>query len=301
MIAWKEISTSISSATASRFSIAYASSITGGYPNQAWHLEGRDTSCSTDADAHYFIKLNSADLSAMFVAEAAGLVALAATHTVRVPRVICCGIAHQHAFIVLEYFDLCRPGKSKLLGTQLASLHRVQAAQFGWDQDNTLSLTPQHNTRSPDWLSFWREHRLGFQLDLAAHNGYRGRMQELGRKVMDALPELFAGYYPAASLLHGDLWAGNYAFLSDGSPVMFDPAPYYGDREADIAMTELFGGFDAEFYAAYHAAYPLDAGYTKRKDLYNLYHILNHCNLVGSSYLKQAEELMQILLEKMNR
>ena len=234
----------------------------------------------------------------MFAAECAGLAALEETRTVRVPRVITAGVADQHAFLVLEHFDLCRHGSNQLLGTQLADLHRVQAARFGWIQDNTLSLTPQHNTWSPDWLSFWREQRLGPQLDLAAHNGYHGKVQELGRKVMDSLPELFAEYYPVASLLHGDLWAGNHAFLADGTPVIFDPAPYFGDREADIAMTELFGGFDAEFYAAYQAAYPLDPGYVTRKNLYNLYHILNHCNLVGSSYLKQAEWMMQSLLEE---
>ena len=232
----------------------------------------------------------------MFAAECAGLAALGATRTVRVPRVIACGVAGQHAYLVLEHFNLCRHGNNELLGRQLAALHRVQSGQFGWDQDNTLSLTPQLNTRSPDWLSFWREQRLGFQLELAACNGYHGKVQELGRKVMDALPDLFAGYYPAASLLHGDLWGGNYAFLADGKPLIFDPAPYFGDREADIAMTELFGGFDAGFYAAYHAAYPLDAGYDKRKNLYNLYHILNHCNLVGSSYLNQAEDMMKKIL-----
>lgn len=298
MISWKKIADSISGATASRFCIAHASPISGGYTNLAWHLEGRAESGHKPAYVHYFVKLNSADKAEMFAAESVGLAALAATRTLRVPRVICCGVADQHAFLVLEHFDLCRHGSNELLGAQLAALHRVQAVQFGWDQDNTLALTPQRNTWSPDWLSFWRELRLGFQLELAAHNGYLGKVQELGRKVMDALPDLFAGYYPAASLLHGDLWGGNYAFLADGTPIIFDPAPYFGDREADIAMTELFGGFDSEFYAAYHAAYPLDAGYEHRKTLYNLYHILNHCNLVGSSYLSKAEGMMLSLLHK---
>jgi protein-ribulosamine 3-kinase len=300
MINWNIISASISDATSTHFSIARVTPVSGGYTDQAWHLVGRADSAGKDAGAHYFVKLNSADKRMMFAAEAAGLAALAATHTVRVPRVVYLGDADQHCFIVLEYFDLCRLGKSTLFGAQLAALHHVQAPQFGWDQDNTLALTPQHNTWSPDWPSFWRERRLGFQLELAARNGYRGRVQQLGQKVMEALPDLFAGYYPAASLLHGDLWAGNYAFLADGTPVIFDPAPYHGDREADIAMTELFGGFDPGFYAAYHAAYPLDAGYATRKNLYNLYHILNHCNLVGSSYLKQAEGLMQTLLAEVD-
>ena len=300
MINWGEISDSISLATQTHFSIAHASPISGGDSNPAWHLEGRAEHARNGTESHYFVKLNSADKAAMFTAEQAGLAALAATHTVRVPRVITQGVAGQHAFLVLEHFDLYRHGNNQLLGAQLAALHSVHAAQFGWERDNTLSLTPQHNIRSPDWFSFWREQRLGFQLDLAAHNGYGGNLQILGRSVMDALPDLFAGYYPAASLLHGDLWAGNYAFLADGTPLIFDPAPYFGDREADIAMTELFGGFNAEFYAAYQAAYPLDAGYASRKNLYNLYHILNHCNLFGSRYLSQAESMMQRLLEEVS-
>lgn len=300
MINWNIISDSISDAIESPVCIDHARPISGGYTSQAWHLEGRIQSGPKQGDVHYFIKLNSADKYTMFEAEAAGLAALAATRTVRVPHVIFFGEADQHAFIVLEYFNLYRNGNNQLLGTQLAALHRVQAAQFGWSQSNTLSLTPQHNICSPDWISFWREQRLGFQLDLAARNGYRGRVQVLGQRVIEALPDLFAGYYPAASLLHGDLWGGNYAFLADGTPLIFDPAPYYGDREADIAMTELFGGFDPQFYIAYNAAYPLEAGYAIRKNLYNLYHILNHCNLVGSTYLKQAEEKMQILLEGIN-
>ncbi|HQS59252.1 MAG: hypothetical protein B7Y56_07480 [Gallionellales bacterium 35-53-114] len=298
MINWKKISEYISDASGSHFSIVHATPVSGGCTNQAWHLEGGTRSAVKSTTSHYFIKLNSADKAAMFAAEALGLAALAATHTVRVPGVICQGIADQHTFLVLEYLALHRNGNNKLLATQLAALHRVQAAQFGWDRDNTLALTPQHNTWSPDWLSFWREQRLGFQLELAARNGFRASVQELGKQVMDALPELFAEYSPAASLLHGDLWGGNYGFLRDGTPVLFDPAPYYGDREADLAMTELFGGFDHEFYAAYQAEFPLDAGYARRKTLYNLYHILNHCNLVGSSYLSQAEEMMRSLLEK---
>jgi len=284
MINWSKIADSICIATRSQFSIAHTASLSGGYTTRAWHIWGRAEPAQKESEAHYFVKLGSAEKADMFAAECAGLAALAATQTVRVPRVIAQGIAEQHAFIVLEYFDLFRDGNNELLGTQLAALHRVQAAQFGWHRDNTLALTPQHNTWSVDWISFWRERRLGFQLDLAAQNGFRGNIQELGHKIMDALPDLFADYYPEASLLHGDLWGGNYAFLSDGLPVIFDPATYFGDRETDIAMTELFGGFEPAFYASYHAAYPLDAGYNKRKTLYNLYHILNHCNLVGSSY-----------------
>jgi len=137
---------------------------------------------------------------------------------------------------------------------------------------------------------------LGFQLQLATEKGYGGQLQSLGEKLLDALPAFFAGYAPQPSLLHGDLWKGNRAFTADGVPTIFDPAIYFGDRECDVAMTELFGGYPASFYAAYHAEWPLDAGYARRRDLYNLYHILNHTNLFGGGYVRQAEQVMQKLL-----
>jgi fructosamine-3-kinase len=123
-----------------------------------------------------------------------------------------------------------------------------------------------------------------------------GRLQPLGDALLAALPRLFAGYAPAAALVHGDLWSGNAAFLADGSPVVFDPAAYYGDREVDLAMTELFGGFPAAFHTAYREAAPLADGYEMRRTLYNLYHVLNHANLFGGGYAAQAERMMERLL-----
>ena len=237
----------------------------------------------------------------MFTAESAGLEAIAATRTVRVPQPIIHGTAGQHAFLVLEYLDLNGSGNAHLLGEQLAALHRCSSSQFGFYLDNTLGETPQPNGWSSDWISFWREQRLGFQLDLAMRNGCGGKLREMKQRLMEKLPEFFDGYRPAPSLLHGDLWGGNHAYTVDGAPVIFDPAPYYGDRETDLAMTELFGGFDKEFYAAYRAAWPLDAGYSKRKILYNLYHILNHANLFGGGYTRQAEEMMQELLAEVGK
>ena len=176
MICWQKIADSISDATRTDFSIAHASPIAGGDINQAWHLAGLAGPEHKESDAHYFVKLKAADKAVMFTAERAGLAALAATGTVRVPQVITAGVAGQHSFLVLEYFELCRSGNAELFGAQLAALHRVQAAKFGWDRNNTLSLTPQHNTWAGDWPGFWREQRLGFQLDLAAHRGYGGNL-----------------------------------------------------------------------------------------------------------------------------
>ncbi len=147
-------------------------------------------------------------------------------------------------------------------------------------------------------MTFWREHRLGFQLELAVRHGAGSRIADAGSRLQEALPQLLEGHRPAASLLHGDLWSGNYSFTRAGEPVIFDPAVYYGDREADLAMTELFGGFSQRFYEAYREAWPLDAGYSVRKVLYNLYHVLNHFNLFGGGYLSQAQGMIDRLLSE---
>ncbi len=146
-------------------------------------------------------------------------------------------------------------------------------------------------------MEFWLTQRLGFQLQLAAAKGYSGRLQSQGERLLTELPALLAGHSPPP-LLHGDLWSGNYSVDACGAPVIFDPAIYYGDRETDIAMTELFGGFSPRFYQAYNEVYPLPEGYRLRKSLYNLYHVLNHLNLFGGGYMAQAEQLIGSLLRE---
>ncbi len=283
------LSTAISEATQHPFTLRTVASVAGGSINEAYRLEGKE-------GTRYFFKLNDARHHAMFVAEATGLDALAAANTLRVPRTIAHGIADSQSYLVLEHLELSARGDTKLLGEQLAALHRHTSSRFGFAQDNFIGTTPQPNAWTDDWVTFWREQRLGFQLRLAAENGHGDQLQILGEQLLDALPAFFEGYTPQPSLLHGDLWSGNHAYLTDGTPVIFDPAAYYGDRECDLAMTELFGGYSANFYAAYRAAWPLDAGYTTRRDLYNLYHILNHANLFGGGYVRQTEQLMQRLL-----
>lgn len=289
MTDWPAISAAIASATRQPFKLKAHAATSGGCINQTWRICGQD-------GRQFFVKLNDAHHHPMFAAEAAGLKAIAATHTLRVPLPVAYGTAGAHSFLVLEYLELNSRGNAHLLGEQLAALHRCTSKQFGFAQDNSIGTTPQPNGWEDNWITFWREQRLGFQLRLAAQNGHGGRLQTLGEKLLDALPAFFAGYTPQPALLHGDLWSGNHAFLADGTPVIFDPAPYYGDRECDLAMTELFGGYPADFYAAYRAAYPLDVGYAVRKELYNLYHILNHANLFGGGYVRQAEGMIQRLL-----
>ena len=239
------------------FSADSVRSVAGGSIIQAYVVEGDGRS--------YFVKLNAAGLGDMFAAEAEGLRELAAARAIRVPRVIGWGECVGHAYLVLEYLPLQGRGDARKLGEQLAALHRVCAERYGWWRDNTIGATPQDNTRTDDWVEFWRR-----QIQLIAQT--------------------------PASLLHGDLWSGNQAYDGEGEPVIFDPAVYYGDRETDLAMTELFGAFPADFYAAYEDQYPLDPDYRVRKTVYNLYHVINHLNLFGRGYLAQAEDMIDRLL-----
>jgi fructosamine-3-kinase len=242
----------------------------------------------------YFLKLNEADCAPMFAAEMAGLRELAGAEAVRVPAPLGCGADDDIAWLLLEYLELeaASGAAAARLGQRLALQHRRGADHFGWHRDNSIGTTPQRNAWHGDWVEFWRRHRLGFQLALAEAQGYGDALAGRGARLMEALPRLLAGHRPSPALLHGDLWGGNWAMLAAGEPVIFDPAVYYGDREADIAMTELFGGFPADFYAAYEGAWPLPPGYPVRRDIYNLYHVLNHLNLFGGAYLAQAVGLM---------
>jgi len=289
---WQLITEQIENATGSTFKLLNVRPLSGGDINSAYCLQG--------ADKSYFVKINRAETITMFAAEAAGLTELAATRTIRIPALVVYGQSAERAFLVLEYIEFGTANKNsdRLFGQQLALLHRQPQPFFGWHRDNTIGSTPQPNNKNDDWLTFWRTYRLGHQLQLAAAKGYRGRLEGLGSQLCEMLGHFFEGYRPHAVLLHGDLWGGNAAADNQGNPVMFDPACYYGDREADLAMTELFGGFSIDFYAAYRDAYPLDPGYTARKKLYNLYHILNHLNLFGSGYMRQAESMMDSLLSE---
>ncbi len=284
---WARIGEHIGEATGSAFSPGRPSGVGGGCINEAVRL--------SDGTRHFFVKLNRASRLDMFEAERAGLEAIAATGTIRVPRPVCAGSTGGRAYLVLEALDLRGSGDSALAGTRLAALHRHTADRFGWHRDNTIGSTRQPNARADDWVAFWRERRLGYQLELAARNGLGRRIAERGALLLSALGALL-DHHPAPSLIHGDLWGGNLAYLPNGEPVIFDPATYYGDREAEIAMTELFGRMPADFYAAYGAAWPLDPGYGTRKRLYNLYHVLNHANMFGGGYAGQAAGMIDALL-----
>lgn len=236
-------------------------------------------------------------------AEADGLARLSATGALRVPRVLGAGADHAEAWLELEWLEMrtADAASDARLGESLARLHGSSGGAFGLERDNAIGATPQPNGPSADWIAFFGERRLAFQLGLAAQNGHLGAVLDRGRRLLEILPAFFTGYRPQPSLLHGDLWGGNRGTLADGTPVVFDPAVYYGDREADIAMTRLFAGFGPRFYAAYQAAWPLDAGAAERSDLYNLYHVLNHLNLFGGGYRARAEAMIDRLLATAGR
>ena len=248
----------------------------------------------------YFIK--SANLSSgggkMLKAEYLGVKEMSEAGAIRVPTPIAYGEWNGRGFVVFEYLNFCGGGNGEERGRQLARMHRkISEKGFGFHVDNTIGATPQPNLPwKDDWADFWDEHRLGHMLKLTGNAGLSSAdVETLRAKTRELL-----SHKPEPSLIHGDLWGGNagYAKVDGGIvvPVIFDPATYYGDREADVAMTSLFGGFGGDFYAGYEEEWPLPEGHDKRKVVYNLYHILNHEVLFGGMYRGQARQMINQIM-----
>jgi protein-ribulosamine 3-kinase len=284
------LAAALSAATGRNVASRPEKAVGGGSINECW----RWSSC----EGPLFVKLAPGDRLWMFEAEAEGLEELARANALRVPRVLGSGAAAGQAFLALEWIDFGSPSSRSetLLGEGLAAQHRMTAKEFGWHRGNTIGSTPQHNDPGRDWIRFFVDHRLRYQLDLAVRNGHAGRLTERGSLLCERAGAFFDSYRPVPSLLHGDLWGGNWAADASGRPAIFDPAVYFGDREADLAMTRLFGGFGAAFYSAYESAWPIEAGASERITLYNLYHVLNHLNLFGGGYQAQAQAMIDRLL-----
>ncbi len=264
--------------------------VSGGDINQAaW--------CRLADGREMLVKWNTGRLPGLFTCEHRGLALIRATRTLTAPEVFAAAETDgdRPAFIALEWLGRgrSRPDTAVALGRGLAAMHRHTAETYGLDHDNYIGANPQPNTPADNWVDFFRHRRLGFQMELAARNGYlpaarRQRLERLLSRLEEWLPP-----HPPASLLHGDLWGGNWLVTASGEPALIDPAVYYGHREADLAFTELFGGFPPDFYRAYEAAWPLEPGYEERRHLYNLYHLLNHLNLFGEAYGGQVDAILR--------
>ena len=270
--------------------ISGSQALSGGCINNAKKL--------TTTKGNFFIKTNIADVfPGMFDAEAKGLKLLAETNTVYIPNIIATGEYENKSYIILEFVAGSPPKKDfwKSFGQNLATLHKNSNKYFGLDHDNYIGSLVQKNIQTENWITFFITQRLQVQLDLAVNrNNINPPVLNLFEKLFIKLPELIIGENP--SLLHGDLWSGNFMINSDGEATLIDPAVYYGHREVDLAMTKLFGGFNKEFYESYNEEWPLEKNYSDRLDIYNLYPLLVHVNLFGGGYLEQVKSILRKFL-----
>jgi len=248
-----------------------------------------------------FLKSNPSAPKNFFTAEADGLRLLERSKNgPSVPRPLGISTESNPQFLLLEYIESSSPkvGFASRFGQALAEMHRETQEQYGLDYDNFIGKTVQKNDLESDGLVFFREHRIRFQQELARKT--RGLPTSIDKRLdlfCEKLETLLDLKDEKPALLHGDLWSGNHFASHDQVPYIFDPAVYFGLREADLAMTEMFGRLPEEFYSAYHEVFPTQPGYTERKDLYNLYHLLNHYNLFGGSYLEQADRIVRGFLD----
>jgi protein-ribulosamine 3-kinase len=290
----RALEAAIAAATGMPFDVVTTSPVSGGCIHTSLVVTGK----TPLGEKRYFAKVNQAAGGAMLAAEADGLTAIANANALAVPQVVAQGRDGERSWLVLEWLELSAltPASASHLGTALAAQHAIPQARFGWGRDNFIGASPQPNGWTDDWSVFWRDKRLHAQLRLAAKARLPSRMIDRGERLACDCHAILRGHAATRSLLHGDLWGGNASAIAPARSAVFDPAVYVGDREADVAMTELFGGFPPDFLAAYRSGRALESGYPVRRDLYNLYHVLNHANLFAGGYVRQAEQSIERLL-----
>ena len=284
---WQNIQSEIQQVTESSFQITEKIPVSGGDINQAFRLLGKQK--------EYLVKINSDEYADMFIQESAGLKALESTNSFIIPKVIIYGVFQDQSYLVLEYLPMHQHGDITDFANALAKLHLTTYSKFGFHKDNYIGKTPQINRLGSNWGEFFAEQRIDFQLDLLQQKHVPNSLIKKGRQMVKNLPNYLNGRQLKPALVHGDLWQGNYAFNQTGLPVIFDPACYYADHEVDLAMLELFGSPGKNFFSAYDRVYKIEEGYSIRRKIYNLYHILNHANLFGGNYVLQSEKIINEL------
>lgn len=267
--------------------ISNTTSLSGGCISNAYKIETTD-------NEQFFLKINDSN-NDMFLKEADGLFELEKAEAIRIPRVF----IKNNNFILLEFFQQGRKSKTFFedFGRHFAQLHQYHSEHFGFYENNYIGSNPQKNLAGEDtknnWINFYFKYRIYFQYKLAEKNGNSTDELKNGiKKLEDKIENILSGSLEQPSLLHGDLWGGNYMIDENGNAALIDPAVYYGHREADLGMTKLFGGFNSEFYKAYNEFFPLPDGSEFRENIYKLYHVLNHLNLFGRGYYSQALSLI---------
>jgi fructosamine-3-kinase len=277
---WNIIEQTITQQLGERFTIKHKQPVSGGDINLSFWL--------SDYHHNYFVKLNDKSHLNHFESEAYALTQIKQLKQISCPDVIATGTTLDKSFLILNYisFDNATTNSWFTFGQQLAQMHQNSShGQFGWQHDNYIGDTLQPNEWQSNWRTFFSEQRIGWQLQLLAEKSLKlGNIEH----IVDVCHDALLHHTVTPSLVHGDLWLGNFGFQGQESYI-FDPASYYGDREVDIAMTELFGRLPFEFYQGYQAVYPLSTSYEQRKLVYNFYHILNHANLFGGIYIEQSK------------
>ncbi len=243
----------------------------------------------------YFTKTTLQRYAPMLLSEAKNLTAINNTHSLHSPQVVAQGQTKKTAWLVLQWITLKAQGSQQQLGRHLAALHQHSHSQFGWQETNFIDHSIQYNHWLDNWVAFYRAQRLMPQLRRAKENGLAQELVSNVEKIITCLDDFFVDHNPLPSLLHGNLSVNHIAFTQDNTPIVFNPASYYGDREMDIAMSELSKGFEPDFYTAYQGAYPLDKQYEQRKPIYQLYYLLNKFNLLGGDYAQQIRQLLNNL------